>query len=124
MSSPISSNETAAFLARCISQTRSERDVYETLGLFSQTSDARKDPDFYENEANILRSEIINISTSFAGHHHDLQTFEAALLKEATFLEDVQYLGSKYGPEICDISKRGQRGFPELKWNKIDDQTT
>ncbi|KAF1841126.1 uncharacterized protein K460DRAFT_198851 [Cucurbitaria berberidis CBS 394.84] len=124
-------DENAAFLAGCIHKTRSVRDVYESLGLFSQTTDLRKDPDFLKNEANELHFEIKKIAQSFVERNReDPEHLHACLSKDETFSKEICELEGKYGQALWGRADSGhtlpfreQEGPPdELNWDKSKDR--
>jgi hypothetical protein len=90
-----------SFLEDCISKNRSFQDIYEALGLYSQTTDARKVPVFVPNEANDLHKKIKKIAASFkASHRNNTETLLASLAKDNAFANQIQELGQCYGPLI------------------------
>lgn len=126
-------DDNAAFLAGCINKTRSERDVYESLGLFSQTTDLRRDPDFLKNEANELHTRVKEIAQSFAANYHNnYKQLQAELGKEGTFSEEILELGHQYGPSIWGRAEPGhsrsfkeqEKSADELDWEKPKDRET
>ena len=125
------SDDGEAFLAGCINKSIPVRDVYEHLFLFGQTSDARKDPDFYKNEARELNDEVKQIAQSFMQRHRDdPEHVQAELLKEETFVIEISKLERQYGQAIWGRadpnhtrSFREQDGSQdELNWDRREDR--
>ncbi|KAF1946103.1 hypothetical protein EJ02DRAFT_367925 [Clathrospora elynae] len=135
MSPPLSTqDDNAAFLEGCINKTRSVRDVYESLGLFSQTSDVRKDPDFLKNEANELSGRIKQIAKTFVlAYRGDPEQLQTDLAEETVFSNDLLELGRQYGAtiwgrledgEILSSGTSQERGLDELDWDRQRDRNT
>ena len=120
----------AAFLYGCINKTTPEQDVYESLGLFSQTLGRRKGPDFPKNEANELRSRIKEIAQAFlVVHREDPGDLRAKLENEDIFSNEIQEIEDKFGQAIWgkqvghSRSFKAQEKFPdELDWDKSRDR--
>jgi hypothetical protein len=127
-----SQDNNAAFLEACINKRRPVQDVWESLGLYSQTVDTRKDPDFLKNEANELFTNIKRIAKSYATTYRgDLERLHSDLAEETTFSEEVFKLGQQYGSAIWGRMEDGEirspnqsqgRGIDEHDWDVAKDR--
>lgn len=118
------------FLEDCIDKKRTLQDVYEPLGLFSQTVGTRKDPVFVKDEANDLHKSIKEMAQSFkVAYRNDRDRLLADLVKENTFTDQVQELAQSYGHLLWGRAKdrpsryEGQGAIPdELNWDEDADR--
>lgn len=122
-----------SFLEQCIDKKRSIRDCYEALDLFSVTSDDRKDPVFYQDEANQLQNRIKEIAASFkASHRKETKPLKEVLVKDGVFAVETRELGQAYGAALwSEASQRpsryGERNgarLVELRWDNEADRST
>ncbi|KAF2030092.1 hypothetical protein EK21DRAFT_33987, partial [Setomelanomma holmii] len=89
------------FLEDCIAKKRSFQDIYESLGLYSESADARKEPVFAKEEANDLHKKVKEIANSFkALYRTGREKLRADLLEEGTFATELQELGASYGQKL------------------------
>lgn len=90
------------FLEDCINKKRSVQDIYEALGLYSETADTRKEPVFVVQEANDLHKKIKEYAedtkAAYRGKRERLLT---DLVKEGMFDNEVKELGEQYGKCSC-----------------------
>jgi hypothetical protein len=126
-----------SFLDDCISKKKPQKPmhiVYEALDLYPQSKKTGQDPDFYEEAANGLQKRIKDIAAAFkAAYRNNKESIPAALKSEDAFAEQVQELGTYYGPLLWGDAQsqssryRGQnaaeeRVEPELEWTNPDNQ--
>jgi hypothetical protein len=119
MSSQTSIAQTS-FLEDCIDKKRSIQDIYETLGLYSETANARKEPVFAKDEANELQKRVKEIAASFiALYCNDREALLANLIKDGAFIEQIQELGEHYGQSLWGRKDGQQLSAPdELRWDR------
>ncbi|KAH7080275.1 hypothetical protein BKA63DRAFT_506082 [Paraphoma chrysanthemicola] len=119
------------FLEDCISRKRKLEDIYESLGLYIEKKDARKEPVFVKDGADELHKRVKAIATSFkSSYRNDRDRLGADLLKDDAFAEELQELGDSYGnrlwaraesqPTMYNMQQRG--GPDELYWDNVEDQ--
>ncbi|KAH7414184.1 hypothetical protein DE146DRAFT_19952 [Phaeosphaeria sp. MPI-PUGE-AT-0046c] len=122
-----------SFLEQCISKKRSVRDCYEAIGLFSVTSEIRKDPVFYQDEANQLQDRIKEIAASFkASHRNGRKSVPEMLVEDGMFAVETRQLGQTYGAVLwgeadkppTQYGEQNGASLGELKWNKEADRST
>lgn len=127
------SDEQIAFLASCINKTRSVRDAHESLGLYSQTNEQRKDPDFYKAEANEFYSKAKQIAMTLAASSEGgLEQLQTDLAKPILLSAQLDELGDEYGQAIWGRGHRGQTKplreqssiFEDFDWNIEKDRAT
>jgi hypothetical protein len=100
MSSQTSITQTS-FLEDCISKKRSFQDIHEALGLYRVNANARKEPEFVNNEANNLQKRVKEIAASFkASYRNDQEALLADLVKDGAFSEQTLELGKHYGQSL------------------------
>jgi hypothetical protein len=93
--------ENTLFLEDCISKKRTFQDIYESLGLYSESTDARKEPVFVKEEANDLHRRVKAIAVSFKGsYRNERERLVADLVKDDAFAKEVQELGASYGHKL------------------------
>ncbi|KAH7095712.1 hypothetical protein FB567DRAFT_36880 [Paraphoma chrysanthemicola] len=123
--------ENTLFLEDCISRKRKLEDIYESLGLFIEKKDARKEPVFVKDGADELHKRVKEIATSFkSSYRNDRDRLVADLLKADAFAEELQELGDSYGnrlwarpesqPTMYNMQQGG--GLDELFWDNVKDQ--
>jgi hypothetical protein len=134
MTSPLNTqDETTAFLEACIHKRRALRDIWESLGLFSQQA-TTKDPDFHNPLANELHGNIKQIAESFAASYNGaLSQLQADLAEPHSFFSEVTDLGRRFGEPIWgrledgEITSSGEpqgRGIEEHHWNDLKSRKT
>jgi hypothetical protein len=90
-----------SFIEGCINKKRTMQDIYEALGLYSETADPRKEPVFAKDEANDLHKKIKEVAESFkVSYHNDREELLAELVKDGAFADDVQKLVLLYGQSL------------------------
>jgi hypothetical protein len=86
------------FLERCIDENRSFRNIYEPLGLYTETVETRKEPVFVVKEANDLHKEIKEIAGNFKRlYKNERDKLKTDLIQDGMFSEEVHELGERYG---------------------------
>ncbi|CAO2650722.1 Nn.00g020140.m01.CDS01 [Neocucurbitaria sp. VM-36] len=125
--------DNAAFLYACVQKSKSLRDVYETLGLYCETTTLRKEPDFHNAKAKALHAEIKEIAQSFEGRYrNNLEHLKEDLSNEITFSTEIRDLQRKYGQAIWGRADPehtrsfGEQGgaLEELNWDNISHRET
>jgi hypothetical protein len=115
-----------SFLEDCISKKRSFQDIYEALGLYSESTDTRKEPVFLKDEANDLQKRIKEIAASFkTSYRNNRESLLADLVKDGAFADQIQELGQWYRPlwgrgDESPSQYGGQQGPTpdELRWER------
>jgi hypothetical protein len=125
--------EHASFLDACINKKRTLQDIYEALGLYSETSGARKEPVFVKTEANDLHNSIKQLAKTFnTSQRNNRGDFSAVLVKSNTFADEVRELGFRYGPTLWGKSESWSTQYgrdegalhDELDWNTEIDRAS
>ena len=120
-----------SFLEDCISKKRTIQDIYEALGLYSETGGTRKEPVFVKHEANDMHKRIKEHAESFkASYKNDRERLLADLVKDGVFANEVQELGLHYGQTLWSRAESwptrygAQQGAipDELNWDKEADR--
>lgn len=97
MSQPI---QETSFLEDCITKKRPVQDIYEPLGLYSETADARKEPVFVVEEANALLVKIKNYAEDVKKlYRSEREKMLSDLVKDDMFAKEVDSLGEQYGKQ-------------------------
>jgi hypothetical protein len=119
-----------SFLEDCIDGKRTLQDIYEALGLYSETVQTRKDPVFRTDEANKLHQTIKEKAQSFiATYGNDREKLFADLVEEGTLADQVQDLEQSFGSSLWGRTKDrpscdGEQGAipDELNWDQEGDK--
>jgi hypothetical protein len=87
-----------SFLEDCINKKRSIQVIHESLGLYSESWNVRKEPVFVIDGANDLYKRIVEIAKTFrVSHGNDKEGILADLAKPDVFSKEVEELELGYG---------------------------
>jgi len=122
---------TTTFLEDCISKKKTVHEIYEDLGLFSETYDTRKEPVFSKVEAKELHLKIKEFAESFKALYRDSrESLFTDLVADGMFDNEVQELGERYGQKLWGKENWrkvwGGHGavWDDLKWEREGDRKT